>query len=139
MGLSFQVTGIFRGGSATLLRECAGNAVFFTVYEYLRYHIHSRLEGSKLKDGYLVDMGIGVLTGGLGGIAVSIFLSIVFHELIGYRTNAVSTLQCWSAVLPFDVAKTIIQTSPDKATETNPFKVLRSVSHRHLDFFVLSL
>lgn len=100
------VTGIFRGGSATLLRECAGNAVFFTVYEYLRYHIHSRLEGSKLKDGYLVDMGIGVLTGGLGGIA------------------------CWSAVLPFDVAKTIIQTSPDKATETNPFKVLRSIHQR---------
>lgn len=70
MGLSFQVIGIFRGGSATLLRECTGNAVFFAVYEYLRYHIHSRLEGSKLKDGYLVDMGIGVLTGGLGGIAV---------------------------------------------------------------------
>lgn len=61
----------------------------------------------------------------------------MFHELIGYRTNAVSTLQCWSAVLPFDVAKTIIQTSPDKATETNPFKVLRSVSHRHLDFFCI--
>ncbi|WZY90339.1 hypothetical protein YC2023_047074 [Brassica napus] len=100
------VTGIFRGGSATLLRECAGNAVFFTVYEYLRYHIHSRLEGSKLKDGYLVDMGIGVLTGGLGGIA------------------------CWSAVLPFDVAKTVIQTSPDNATETNPFKVLRSIHKR---------
>lgn len=83
--LSFQVTGIFRGGSATLLRECAGNAVFFTVYEYLRYHIHSRLEGSKLKDGYLVDMGIGVLTGGLGGIAVSkrglfFFFVCVFHK-----------------------------------------------------------
>ncbi|KAG7569068.1 Mitochondrial carrier domain superfamily [Arabidopsis thaliana x Arabidopsis arenosa] len=100
------VTGIFRGGSATLLRECAGNAVFFTVYEYLRYHIHSRLEDSKLKDGYLVDMGIGVFTGGLGGIA------------------------CWSAVLPFDVAKTIIQTSSDKATERNPFKVLSSIHKR---------
>uniref|UniRef100_A0A1J3IE22 Mitochondrial arginine transporter BAC1 n=1 Tax=Noccaea caerulescens TaxID=107243 RepID=A0A1J3IE22_NOCCA len=100
------VTGIFRGGSATLLRECVGNAMFFTVYEYLRYRIHSRLEGSKLKDGYLVDMGIGVLTGGLGGIA------------------------CWSAVLPFDVAKTIIQTSTDKATERNPLKVLSSIHKR---------
>jgi solute carrier family 25 carnitine/acylcarnitine transporter 20/29 len=64
------------------------------------------LEDSKLKDGYLVDMGIGVLTGGLGGIA------------------------CWSAVLPFDVAKTIIQTSSEKATERNPFKVLSSIHKR---------
>ncbi|CAN8316024.1 unnamed protein product [Cochlearia groenlandica] len=100
------VTGIFRGGSATLLRECVGNAVFFTVYEYLRYHIHSKLEDSKVRDGYLVDMGIGVFTGGLGGIA------------------------CWSAILPLDVAKTIIQTSSDKTTETNPLKVLRSIHKR---------
>lgn len=41
--------------------------------------------------------------------------------------TSVSMIQCWSAVLPFDVAKTIIQTSPDKATERNPFKVLSSV------------
>lgn len=41
--------------------------------------------------------------------------------------TSVSMMQCWSAVLPFDVAKTIIQTSSDKATERNPFKVLSSV------------
>lgn len=42
--------------------------------------------------------------------------------------TSASMMQCWSAVLPFDVAKTIIQTSSEKATERNPFKVLSSVS-----------
>ncbi|XP_010549336.1 PREDICTED: mitochondrial arginine transporter BAC1 [Tarenaya hassleriana] len=100
------VTGIFRGGSATFLRECFGNATFFVVYEYARYHIHSKLENSSLKDSNLVDMGVGVVTGGLGGIA------------------------CWSAVLPLDVAKTIIQTSPDKTSPRNPFVVLNSIYKR---------
>lgn len=36
-------------------------------------------------------------------------------------------LQFWSAVLPLDVAKTIIQTAPDKCSPTNPFQVLNSV------------
>lgn len=113
--------------------------MFFTVYEYLRYRIHSRLEGSKLKDGYLVDMGIGVLTGGLGGIAVrnssnSRFIgnNPLLWSFLKWNITTVSMIQCWSAVLPFDVAKTIIQTSPDKATERNPLKVLSSVG-LHLD------
>lgn len=36
--------------------------------------------------------------------------------------------QFWSAVLPFDVAKTIIQTAPDKSSTRNPFQILSSVS-----------
>ncbi|KAK8580657.1 hypothetical protein V6N13_143724 [Hibiscus sabdariffa] len=51
----------------------------------------------------LVDMGIGILSGGLGGVAF------------------------WSTVLPLDVAKTIIQTAPDKSYSTNPFQVLYSI------------
>ncbi|KAK8629371.1 hypothetical protein V6N13_078213 [Hibiscus sabdariffa] len=46
------------------------------------------------------------LTGGLGGVAF------------------------WSAVLPLDVAKTIIQTSRDKSSPTNPFRVLNSIYQR---------
>ncbi|KAI5570690.1 hypothetical protein POPTR_011G056000v4 [Populus trichocarpa] len=67
------VTGIFRGGFTTLLRESIGSAVFFSVYD---------------------------------GVAF------------------------WSAVLPLDVAKTIIQTAPDKSSTRNPFAVLNSIYSR---------
>ncbi|XP_023001735.1 mitochondrial arginine transporter BAC1 [Cucurbita maxima] len=92
-------TGIFRGGFTTFLRESIGNAVFFSVYENVRYYLRtpSNVHGN------LMDMGIGILTGGLGGVAF------------------------WLAVLPLDVAKTIIQTSPDKNATRNPFLVLRSI------------
>ncbi|KAK8292934.1 hypothetical protein V6Z11_D06G153900 [Gossypium hirsutum] len=54
----------------------------------------------------LTDVGIGILTGGLGGVAF------------------------WSAVLPLDVAKTVIQTAPDKSCQRNPFQVLNSIYRR---------
>ncbi|KAG8490846.1 hypothetical protein CXB51_014046 [Gossypium anomalum] len=54
----------------------------------------------------LTDIGIGILTGGLGGVAF------------------------WSAVLPLDVAKTVIQTAPDKSCPRNPFQVLNSIYRR---------
>ncbi|KAK8692620.1 hypothetical protein V6N13_076076 [Hibiscus sabdariffa] len=97
------ITGAFRGGSATLLRESVGNAVFFSVYEYVRYYMHLQLKPGSSDHSSLVDMGIGILSGGLGGVAF------------------------WSTVLPLDVAKTIIQTAPDKSYSTNPFQVLYSI------------
>ncbi|XP_021902339.1 mitochondrial arginine transporter BAC1 isoform X2 [Carica papaya] len=100
------VTGIFRGGSTTLLRESLGNAVFFSVYEYVKYHMHYQLEASSSNNSNLVDMGIGIVTGGLGGLAF------------------------WSAVLPLDVAKTIIQTTPDRSSSRNPFLILNSIYWR---------
>lgn len=71
MGKPFQVKGIFRGGFATLLRESLGNAVFFSVYEYTRYHMHSQLKSTSSDRSNLVDVGVGIMSGGLGGIAVS--------------------------------------------------------------------
>ncbi|GLT82839.1 hypothetical protein SLE2022_011750 [Rubroshorea leprosula] len=100
------VTGIFRGGSTTLLREFIGNAVFFSVYENVRYHMHLQLRHGSLDQSYLTDMGVGILSGGLGGVAF------------------------WSAVLPLDVAKTIIQTTSDKKSSRNPFQILNSVYRR---------
>ncbi|KAA3490468.1 mitochondrial arginine transporter BAC1 isoform X2 [Gossypium australe] len=97
------VTGAFRGGSTTFLRESIGNAVFFSVYEYVRYYLHLQLKSGSSDHNNLVDMGIGILSGGLGGVAF------------------------WSTVLPLDVAKTIIQTAPDKSSPTNPFLVLNSI------------
>ena len=66
------MTGIFRGGGTTLLRESLGNAVFFSVYEYVRYHMHSHVKAVSSNYNNLIDIGIGIVTGGLGGVAVSI-------------------------------------------------------------------
>ncbi|EXC18087.1 hypothetical protein L484_014487 [Morus notabilis] len=100
------VKGIFCGGFATLLRESLGNAVFFSVYEYTRYHMHSQLKSASSDRSNLVDVGVGIMSGGLGGIAF------------------------WSVVLPLDVAKTIIQTAPDKNSLRNPFRILNSIYKR---------
>jgi solute carrier family 25 carnitine/acylcarnitine transporter 20/29 len=67
---TFQVTGIFRGGFTTLLRESFGNAVFFSVYEYVRYYMHSRLKAASSDNSHLIDVGIGIVSGGLGGVGV---------------------------------------------------------------------
>ncbi|RYR18570.1 hypothetical protein Ahy_B03g063198 isoform D [Arachis hypogaea] len=64
------VTGIFRGGFTTLLRESIGNAVFFSTYEYVRYHLHSHAKAVRSNYNNLVDIGIGIITGGLGGVSV---------------------------------------------------------------------
>ncbi|KAK3015883.1 hypothetical protein RJ639_005710 [Escallonia herrerae] len=105
-GVPFQVPGIFRGGFTTLLRESIGNAVFFSMYEYVRYFMHQKLKDASSDSTNLMDVGVRIMSGGLGGIAF------------------------WSAVLPLDVAKTIIQTAPDKSSTRNPFQVLKSIYGR---------
>ena len=64
--------GIFRGSGTTLLRESIGNATFFSVYEYMRYHMHSRIKPASSNYNNLIEIGIGVVTGGISGVAVSI-------------------------------------------------------------------
>jgi len=66
------VKGIFRGSGTTLLRESIGNATFFSVYEYMRYHMHSHIKPSSSNYNNLIEIGIGVVTGGVSGVAVSI-------------------------------------------------------------------
>ncbi|XP_042519375.1 mitochondrial arginine transporter BAC1 isoform X2 [Macadamia integrifolia] len=99
------VKGIFRGGFATLLRESIGNSAFFCTYEYSRYYLRSQLNSISSEHIALPtafsDIGIGIISGGLGGAAF------------------------WSTVLPLDVAKTVIQTSPDASR--NPFQILSSI------------
>ncbi|KAG6419148.1 hypothetical protein SASPL_121360 [Salvia splendens] len=98
--------GIFRGGGATFLREFIGNAVFFSTYEYMSYYMHKPLRNASSDLTHVIDVGVGIFSGGLGGIA------------------------CWSAVLPLDVAKTIIQTSTDKNHTRNPVQVLELIYRR---------
>lgn len=97
------VGGLFRGGVTTFLRESLGNVMFFSVYEYVRHFMHLQLRDASSKHKGLTDLGIGIISGGLGGVAF------------------------WSAVLPLDVAKTIIQTDPDHNCTRNPFRVLNMV------------
>uniref|UniRef100_A0A5B6Z6W6 Mitochondrial arginine transporter BAC1 n=1 Tax=Davidia involucrata TaxID=16924 RepID=A0A5B6Z6W6_DAVIN len=100
------VTGIFKGGFTTLLRESLGNAVFFSTYEHIRYYMHLQLKDESSGQSNLIDVGVGIMSGGLSGIAF------------------------WSAVLPLDVAKTIIQTASDRSSTTNPFHILKSIYRR---------
>ncbi|KAF5194113.1 Mitochondrial carrier protein, expressed [Thalictrum thalictroides] len=101
------VNGLFRGGITTLLRESVGNAVFFSTYEYIRYYMQLQLNpplsGSSNQPNALIDVGVGIMSGGIAGVAF------------------------WSAVLPLDVAKTIIQTAPDTQSSRNPFQTLQSI------------
>lgn len=100
------VTGIFRGGVATFMRESIGNAVFFSVYEYVKHSMNLQLAHASEDRRSLTDMGIGIASGGLAGVAF------------------------WCAVLPLDVAKTIIQTDPDSSCSRNPLRVLQSIYRR---------
>ncbi|KAK9706719.1 hypothetical protein RND81_07G147300 [Saponaria officinalis] len=97
------VTGIFRGGVTTFMRESVGNAMFFSVYENVRHVMHLKLKDTSHEYRSMAEMGIGLLSGGLGGVAF------------------------WLTVLPLDVAKTMIQTNPDQNYTRNPFRVLNMV------------
>lgn len=97
------LTGMFRGGYATLLRESFGNATFFTTYEYVRYYMNLQLKDASTTPNHLIDVGVGIMSGGLGGMA------------------------CWCIVLPLDVAKTIAQTDPSRNSARNPFVILKSI------------
>ncbi|KAG6391990.1 hypothetical protein SASPL_146192 [Salvia splendens] len=97
---------LFRGGGAMFFRESIGNAVFFSTYEYVRYYMHKPLRDASSDLTHVIDVGVGIVSGGLGGIA------------------------CWSAVLPLDVAKTIIQTSPEKNHTRNPVQILKLIYRR---------
>ncbi|XP_073281239.1 mitochondrial arginine transporter BAC1 [Primulina huaijiensis] len=100
------LTGMFRGGGTTFLRESIGNAVFFSTYEYVRYHMHQSVRHTSSDLSHFIDVGVGIVSGGLGGIV------------------------CWCAVLPLDVAKTIIQTSTDRNCTRNPFRILEVIYKR---------
>lgn len=75
-----QLKGLFRGGLATLFREAIGNTVFFCTYEYSRCWMHNYLDSERFSgSSHFVlakDIGIGVMSGGISGMAVSIYLQL---------------------------------------------------------------
>lgn len=58
-----------------MLRESIGNAVFMSVYEYVRHQMHSNIKVSSSNYSNLVDIGIGIAAGGLGGVGVSMLIT----------------------------------------------------------------
>ncbi|XP_068657291.1 mitochondrial arginine transporter BAC1 isoform X1 [Aristolochia californica] len=148
------IKGIFRGYYATILRESIGNAVFFSTYEYTRYFMHTKI-GSALnhlseQPKALINVGIGIVSGGLSGIADLVTRKTIgsacergfiiwtaTYQIIRYMhyTQAIHLYsgildKFWSAVLPLDVAKTVIQTSPTIESTADPFRTLISIYRR---------
>ena len=70
-----------------MLRESIGNAVFFSVYEYVRYHMHSNIKANSSNHRNLVDIGVGIASGGLGGVAVSMLITTGFFFLLLLTTK----------------------------------------------------
>lgn len=75
MGWLVQVAGLFRGGVTTFLRESLGNVMFFSVYEYIRHFMHLQLRDASSRHEGFMDLGIGIISGGLGGVAVCIMIA----------------------------------------------------------------
>lgn len=84
--------GIFRGGCTTLLRESIGNAVFMSVYEYVRHQMHSNIKVSSSNYSNLVDIGIGIAAGGLGGVGVSMLITKHVFFLLQLATYCILTV-----------------------------------------------
>lgn len=95
-----QVCGLFRGGLATLFREAVGNAVFFCTYEYSRYWMHRYLDSPWFSGGnHLVlakDVGVGIMSGGISGMAVIIY---TYSEFIAISFFPFCQQSFYSAVL----------------------------------------
>jgi hypothetical protein len=94
------VCGLFRGGLATLFREAVGNAVFFCTYEYSRYWMHRYLDSPWFSGGnHLVlakDVGVGIMSGGISGMAVIIY---TYSEFIAISFFPFCQQSFYSAVL----------------------------------------
>lgn len=113
------VRGLYRGLKATALRESIGNVIFFCTYENVRFQLLEMICGSNMDPELrpqsqnshqassdrlwkrLLDIGIGVVSGGCAGVAF------------------------WLTVLPLDVVKTRIQTAKDLPSNTGTLHLLR--------------
>lgn len=90
-----------------MLRESSGNAVFFSVYEYVRYYMHSQLKAASSENSHMIDAGIGILSGGLGGVAVSLlttsacFLLKCYVSHISVSDSTKYPSYCQNFFLPF--------------------------------------
>lgn len=84
-----------------MMRETFGNMLFFTTYETTRYYFFGALgldpnraraarkdetvPARPMVTNTLLEAGVGIVTGGLAGVAVSELLT---NKLLGFLTNA---------------------------------------------------
>ncbi|XP_024530746.1 mitochondrial arginine transporter BAC1 isoform X1 [Selaginella moellendorffii] len=112
------VPGLFRGLSATFFRESVGNMCFFATYETSRSFMLSHLS----KETSLSSR-----------LQASSFSQTLFEAVVGIVSGGVSGMAFWVAVLPFDVAKTRIQTALDLSESRSLLFNLRKI-RRELGF-----
>ena len=107
------LAGLYRGHTATLMREIPGNFAWFGVYEGVLREFQERLGFASRSD---VPLGFKALAGSVGGCAVRLFIA---------RRRA-DAAQYWAVPFPFDTAKSLMQTDPRYAN-WRAHDVLRSV------------
>lgn len=82
-----------------MMRETLGNMLFFTTYETTRYYLFGALgldpnraraarkddtvPAGSMVTNTLLEAGVGIVTGGLAGVAVS----VLTNELLGFLAN----------------------------------------------------
>lgn len=116
------VQGLFKGGLTTLIRECIGNSFFFTTYEFTRYWLLSSLN-------YSEDIGLPQNEADpwrkyLYGKAYS---KVMVEGTVDILSGGLAGMMFWAVVLPFDVAKTRIQTAVDWKSNRNPLHNLNLI------------
>lgn len=116
------VQGVFRGGVSTLLRECTGNSFFFATYEFSRYRMLRALEYCNEVESQptKADSWNRVLRG-------QSHSKMMVEGVVDVLSGGLAGMVFWAVVLPFDVAKTRIQTAVDPNSSRNPFRNLKMI------------
>ncbi|GMP74617.1 hypothetical protein CsSME_00031992 [Camellia sinensis var. sinensis] len=139
------VKGLYRGATSSFLGVAFESSLLFGIYSQIKQSLEGGLQSGKPQSSVIIP------SAAIGGGIISFVLCP--SELVKCRMQVLGTdslvpkssryngpLDCalktfktegfWSAVLPFDVAKTIIQTAPDRNSTRNPFQILKSIYRR---------
>nr|GMD11501.1 mitochondrial arginine transporter BAC1 [Ipomoea batatas] len=145
------VKGLYRGATSSFVGMAFESSLAFGIYSQTKRFLQINLFPLLLKgglEGGKPQPHVIIPSAALAGSIISFILCP--SELVKCRIQVQGTdslllsstrysgpLDCaiktvktggyWSAVLPLDVAKTIIQTSPDKNHTRNPFQILQKI------------
>ncbi|KAA8519764.1 hypothetical protein F0562_014020 [Nyssa sinensis] len=140
-----KVNGLYRGAPSSFVGMAFESSLLFGIYSQTKQSLEGGLQSGKPQPQVIIP------SADFGGAIISFVLCP--SELVKCRMQVqgadslvpkssrysfpldcalktVKTEGFWSAVLPLDVAKTIIQTAPDRSSTTNPFQILKSIYRR---------
>ncbi|KAH7285188.1 hypothetical protein KP509_33G017100 [Ceratopteris richardii] len=115
------IQGLFTGGFSTLLRECIGNAVFFTTYEFSRYRILMAIENPDMSESRSTKPDTSSFSCG------KTHSNIMIEGAVDIMSGGLAGMTFWAIVLPFDVVKTRIQTAMNPRSNRNPFQNMKMI------------